>query len=73
MFNCKFDGTGVFLHDLRAADPFAENVADENREVVDSLFMTAKADAGGEFPEWLLEVARQEADAPGCSLLAARA
>jgi len=72
-FNCKMDGTGVLLHDLAAKDPFAKNVADEHRDVVDSLFALAKRDAGGQFPDWLVELARKQADAPGCSDLAARA
>ncbi len=72
-FNCKMDGTGVLLHDLGAADPFAGNVAEENRDVVDRLFAQAKGDAGGGFPEWLVELARDAKDAPGCSDLAARA
>jgi arylsulfatase A-like enzyme len=70
--NGKVDGTGMFLHDLRQARPFARNVADENPEVVRRLFATARQDAAGGLPEWLLELARTEADAPGCSLLVAR-
>ena len=45
--NCKADGSGVFLHDLAADDPFAENVADANPDVVDALFATAVEDAHG--------------------------
>jgi arylsulfatase A-like enzyme len=71
-FNCKVDGTGVFLHDLREAEPFARNVADDNRAVVDELFQVAKTDAGGSFPEWIIKLAKDEADAPGCSAMAAR-
>jgi arylsulfatase A-like enzyme len=69
-FNCKFDGTGVFLYDLQASNPFSRNVADEYHEVVNALFKQAKDDAGGHFPDWLVELAQNEADAPGCSLLA---
>lgn len=72
-FNCKVDGTGVVLHDLSAGDPFAENVAADNQDVVDELFGKAAEDAVGGFPDWLLEVAKNQADAPGCSDLAARA
>ena len=72
-FNCKMDGTGVLLHDLNAAEPFAENVAEENADVINRLFLQAKEDAGGSFPDWLVEIAREQADAPGCSPLAARA
>jgi len=71
--NCKADGTGVLLYDLKAADPFAKNAADENTQAVNELFALAKADATGGFPEWLLELARSQKDAPGCSDLAARA
>ena len=72
-FNCKVDGTGVFLHDLKAEEPFAENVAAAHPDVVKDLFAKAEGDAAGGFPAWLLELAKTEADAPGCSDLAARA
>ncbi|MGC9347723.1 MAG: sulfatase [Anaerolineae bacterium] len=70
--NCKVDGTGVLLHDLEAEDPLAVNCADEHPEIVNELFTYAVEDAGGEFPEWLLDLAKSAADAPGCSALAAR-
>ena len=70
--NCKVDGTGVLLHDLAAADPFATNVADGHRDEVQRLFAAALDDAGGPIPDWVLELARKQADAPGCSELAAR-
>jgi len=71
--NCKVDGSGVLLHDLSRDDPFAENAAEEHSDVVRALFAKAEADARGGFPEWLMELAKGEADAPGCSDLAARA
>jgi len=71
-FNAKVDGSGILLYDLQAADPYAQNVAREHRDVVKELFAVAEQDAGGSFPEWLLELARNQADAPGCSDLAAR-
>jgi arylsulfatase A-like enzyme len=71
--NCKADGSGVILRDLKAADPFASSVADEHPDVVHDLFAQAKADAGGNFPGWIVELAESQADAPGCSDLAARA
>jgi len=71
--NCKVDGTGVLLHDLEAREPFAANVAGKKPDVVSQLFGQAREDAGGSFPEWLLDLARKQADAPGCSDLAARA
>ena len=72
-FNGKVDGTGVLLYDLKATEPFARNVAQENSGVVDHLFAQAKEDAKGDFPEWLVEIARKQTDAPGCSDLVARA
>lgn len=72
-FNCKVDGTGVLLYDLESSDPFKENVADEHPDVVHALFAQATEDAGGSFPEWLVQLARNQADAPGCSDLVARA
>jgi arylsulfatase A-like enzyme len=70
--NCKADGGGVLLHDLAAADPFVDNVADEHPDVVRDLFAKAEADAVGGFPDWVIGLARNQADAPGCSDLAAR-
>ena len=70
-FNCKVDGSGVLLHDLKASEPFDQNVAEENSDIVNHLFLQAKEDAGGGFPEWLVEIARKQDDAPGCSPLAA--
>jgi len=71
--NCKADGTGVLLRDLQAERPFESNVADDHRDVVRRLFEAAMTDAEGEIPEWILELARRQEDAPGCSALAARA
>ncbi len=71
-FNCKADGTGPFLYDLHAPSPFDHNVADEHPQVVRDMFHTAVDDAGGEFPDYILDLARESKDAPGCSALAAR-
>ena len=71
--NCKVDGTGILLHDLHAGDPFAANVAAAHPQVVNELYALAVADAGGGYPEWLVQLAKSQADAPGCSDLAARA
>jgi hypothetical protein len=71
-FNCKMDGAGVLLHDLREPQPFAKNVAAENPRIVNRLFSLALKDAEGSFPEWLLELAKKQQDAPGCSPVAAR-
>jgi arylsulfatase A-like enzyme len=70
--NCKVDGTGVFLRKLDDKEPFTENVADENRDVVNELYSLAKADAIGGFPDWLLERARAQNDAPGSGKIVAR-
>ncbi len=71
--NCKVDGKGVFLHDLTSERPFEKNLGDENPDVVNELFRKAVEDAGGEFPEFVKEMAAKGTDAPGCSDLAARA
>jgi len=71
--NCKVDGTGVMLYDLKAKEPFAGNVAPENPDIVNGLFALAKEDAGGSFPGWLLELVKEQPDAPGCTDLVARA
>jgi arylsulfatase A-like enzyme len=71
--NCKVDGTGVLLRDLESAKPFESNVADQNPDVVKRLFKAAVDDAVRDFPDFLLEMARNQEDAPGCSDLAARA
>ena len=70
--NIKIDGTGAFLYDLGAPVPRAKNVADDNSGVVQRLFRTAVEDAGGALPEYLMELARTQEDAPGCSQLAVR-
>ena len=71
-FNCKADGSGPFLYDLGADDPYGRNVADEHPDVVQELYATALADAGGAIPDYIRELARSQKDAPGCSALAAR-
>jgi arylsulfatase A-like enzyme len=71
-FNGKVDGTGALLYDLKAANPFAENVAQKHLDITNRLFAQAKEDAGGSFPDWLVELATKQVDAPGCSDLAAR-
>ena len=71
--NCKVDGAGALLYDLKTAEPFVGNVARENADVVSRLFTMAKADARRDFPDWIMELARSQADAPGCSNLVARA
>ena len=70
-YNAKVDGTGVLLHDLNQADPFARNVANVNHEEVGLLHNMALADAGKDIPAFLLEMAAKQPHAPGCSELAA--
>jgi hypothetical protein len=72
-FNCKVDGTGAFLHDLMSPSPLEANVADKQPLVVQEFFRMAVNDAGGSFPPYLVELARSQKDAPGCSALVARA
>ncbi len=62
---CKIDGTGLILHDLAEDDPFTTNVAQDNTEVVKTLFATAMADAAGGFPDGLLKAAGRQPNAPG--------
>jgi len=69
--NCKVDGTGVLLWNL-GEQPFEKNVADQHRELVRRLFESALADAKAPVPEFVMEMARKQQDAPGCSALAAR-
>jgi len=69
--NCKVDGSGAFLYDLSAQKPFTQNAADDYPDVVRQMFAQAVADAGGQFPHTLLELAANRPDAPGCSILAA--
>lgn len=71
-FNGKVDRTGALLYDLAAPQPFARSVVNENRQVALDLFAKAEQDAQGGIPEWLIGLARRQADAPGCSDLAAR-
>ena len=70
--NCKADGSGALLYDLAAPDPFETSVAEKHLDVAGALFDQARDDARGGFPEWIIELARGQADAPGCSDLAAR-
>jgi arylsulfatase A-like enzyme len=67
--NCKVNGDEAFLYDLAEENPFARNVASENRSIAKELFEVCKADAGGSYPDYLLDLATRE-HAPGCSILA---
>jgi len=71
-FNGKIDGSGALLRDLHAADPFLRNVAEEHPEVAKELFAKAKDDARGGFPDWLLDICRDNPDLPDSSDLLVR-
>ncbi len=71
-FTCSVLGTQCLLYDLERTYPFARNVAEESPNTIRELFEIARADARGSFPDWLLDQARKNSRAPGCSVLAAR-
>jgi hypothetical protein len=71
-FNCKVNGKGGFLHPVTGGNPEPENAMDENPELAEKLFDLALEDAGGDFPDWLVELADKKLDAPGCSDLVPR-
>jgi len=71
-FNCKVNGKGPLLYDLDLPFPFEGSVADGNPGVLEELFSVATRDAGGGFPDWLVRLADEQKDAPGCSDLVAR-
>ena len=49
----------------------AANTLFKHPDVVKHLFEIGKADAGGSFPDYLLQQAESAVDAPGCSPFAA--
>jgi arylsulfatase A-like enzyme len=69
--NCKVNGQGPFLYDTPRPAPDAPNIADKNPEKVAELFAMGVKDAGGSFPDFLLQQAASADDAPGCSPFAA--
>ena len=70
-FNSKVNGRGALLYDRTRAHPFDENLAEREPGLVRELFEAGRAEAKGEFPAYLLELAESTADAPGCSPFAA--
>ena len=70
--NCKVDGKGAFLYDLTTDPMLEKNIAKEHKDVVNNLFAKGLADAGGSFPDYVLEAAKKQTDSPGCSPIAAR-
>jgi len=71
-FNGKIDSTGAFLYDFKSDPEMKKNVADEHPQEARRLYRLGVEDAGGDFPEYLKEMSAKQADAPGCSALAAR-
>jgi len=63
-FDCRADGSGPLLRDVKQPAPFTSNVAADNPETVKELFDVAKADATGGFPEYILELARTQPNIP---------
>jgi len=70
--NIKVNGKGAVLHDLSSPNAFETNLTNQHPEVVQRLFQKGVADAHGKFPPYILEMAEQQADAPGCSALVPR-
>ena len=70
-FNSKIDGKGAFLHDSPRPPVGAPNLAEQHPEVARELFALGKDDAGGSFPDFVIERAKGFADASGCSPFAA--
>ena len=71
-FNAKTDGRGAFLYDLTTGKTKGENLADDNPEAVGEMYRLGVQDAGGDFPDFIKNIAATAKDAPGCSALAAR-
>ncbi len=70
--NCKANGRGVFLHRVIDGRLAEANEAEAHPDVCRDLFARGVADAGGRFPDYIMRLAENEADAPGCSELAVR-
>jgi arylsulfatase A-like enzyme len=71
-FNAKIDSSGAFLYDLEEDPGMERNVADARPKEAKRLYSLGVEDAGGTFPEYLVRICENQADAPGCSALAAR-
>lgn len=70
--NCRVNGKGPFLYNLKKDPEMKKNVASDNKEVVDKLFSIAVKDAKGGFPDYVLQGAEKAEDFPGCSAIAAK-
>jgi len=71
-FNSKIDSSGAFLYDLADDPAMTVNLADRRRDEAKRLYGLGVEDADGGFPEYLRGNCARQADAPGCSALAAR-
>lgn len=70
--NCRVNGKGAFLYNLKKDPGMKKNVADANPDIVNRLFSQAVHDAGGRFPDYIMEQAEKAEDIPGCSAVAAK-
>ena len=70
-FNSKIDGRGAFLFDSPRPPSGAPNLASTLPDVSEELFRVGVGDARGGFPDYLLALAQNINDAPGCSPFAA--
>ena len=70
-FNAKINGRGAFLHDSPRPTPTRRTSPNNIRMWSSGCSIWAVADAGGSFPEYLLQQAEGAGDAPGCSPFAA--
>jgi len=70
--NAKADGTGAFLYDIASSADARVNAAEDHPEGVNEMFSRGLADAAGGFPDYILRMAAQSQNAPGCTDLAAR-
>ncbi|WP_151446869.1 sulfatase [Lacisediminimonas profundi] len=71
-FNAKIDGTGAFLYPAHRPQGEETSMAAEHPEIVEAMFRIGKEDAGGSFPQYLLDRAATVADAGGSVPFATR-
>lgn len=64
-FNAKIDGTGALLFPASRSPGEVPSVAADHPDVLRSMFRTGTADAGGTFPQFLLDRAATIPDAVG--------
>ena len=71
-FNVKIDGQGALLYPHSSPPLGAQSVATAHPDVVRSMFRTGKADAGGSFPQYLLDRAATIPNVPGSASFSAQ-